>query len=374
MINRCMQSVLQQRLAKQKAIILYGPRQVGKTTLVRTLLHDFDGKVLMLNGDESDIREMLRAPTSTMLRNFAAGAKLVFIDEAQRIEGIGTVIKLFTDNIPDTQVIATGSSSFVLADKTAEPLTGRKYEFLLLPLLFNELVAETNVIEEKRNTEQRLIFGSYPEIVTNPADARELVRLLATSYLYRDIHMLDTINNAGLFERILKALALQIGSEVSYNELSRLLGADKNTIEKYLWVLEQAFVIFKLPSFGGNMRTEIRKGKKYYFYDNGIRNAAIGNFNPIATRTDVGALWENYVVSERVKRNIAAGSEAISYFWRTTQQQEIDYIEELNGKLYAYEIKWSPGAKHKFPQTFSANYETVEMKFINRANIEEFLL
>jgi predicted AAA+ superfamily ATPase len=317
---------------------------------------------------------MLRAPTSTMLRNFAAGAKLVFIDEAQRIEGIGTVIKLFTDNIPDTQVIATGSSSFVLADKTAEPLTGRKYEFLLLPLLFNELVAETNVIEEKRNTEQRLIFGSYPEIVTNPADARELVRLLATSYLYRDIHMLDTINNAGLFERILKALALQIGSEVSYNELSRLLGADKNTIEKYLWVLEQAFVIFKLPSFGGNMRTEIRKGKKYYFYDNGIRNAAIGNFNPIATRTDVGALWENYVVSERVKRNIAAGSEAISYFWRTTQQQEIDYIEELNGKLYAYEIKWSPGAKHKFPQTFSANYETVEMKFINRANIEEFLL
>ncbi len=374
MINRHLSKEIQKRLETRKAIILFGPRQVGKTTLIRELLDNFAGKSLVLNGDESDIRDLLRSPTSTMLKNLTAGNDLVFIDEAQKIEGIGNVIKLFTDNIPDVKVIATGSSSFVLADKTAEVLTGRKYEFLLLPLMFSELVADTNLLEEKRTIEQRLIFGSYPEIITNPGDAKELIKLIASSYLYSDIHALDMINNASLFERILKALALQIGGEVSYSELSRLLGADKNTIEKYLWVLEKAFVIFKLPAFSGNLRTEIRKGKKFYFYDNGIRNAVLGNFNPLSSRTDVGALWENYVVSERIKMHITYNDEVSSYFWRTTQQQEIDYIEDRQGKLYAWKIKWSPGGKHKFPTTFIDNYKVEQANFVDRSNIEKFLL
>lgn len=374
MINRALVNKIEGSFFKGKAVILYGPRQVGKTTLINSILDSYQGSVMRLNGDESDVKDLLSMPTSAKLRNLTAGNKIIFIDEAQKIPGIGTAIKLFTDNIPEVQVVATGSSSFELADKTSEPLTGRKYEFLLLPLMFSELSDSTSVLDEKRVLEQRMIYGSYPEIVSKPAEAKNLLKMLAASYLYKDIFNLDRIRNSLLIERIVKALALQIGNEVSYMELARLTGADKNTVEKYIEVLEKTFIIFRLPGYNANVRTEIRKGKKFYFYDNGIRNAVIGNFNPMSSRTDAGALWENYAVSERIKKLLLNSEDAFSYFWRTTLQQEIDYIEERQGTYHAYEIKYGKTAHVKFPSTFMENYNVKTTMAVRPSNIEDFLL
>jgi predicted AAA+ superfamily ATPase len=272
------------------------------------------------------------------------------------------------------QVIATGSSSFELANKLNEPLTGRKYEMFLYPLSFAEMVAHNGLLEEKRALENRLIYGSYPEIITNPIDAKEHIKLIANSYLYKDLFILDQVSKPVLLQKIVKALALQVGSEVNTNELSKLLQVDNKTIEKYIDLLEKAFVIFKLPALSNNVRNEIKKGRKIYFYDNGIINAVTGNFNPLAQRTDIGSLWENYIISERIKLlNIQQG-EVNSFFWRTTQQQEIDYIEKSTDQILACEIKWNTKAKYKIPVTFSANYENVTSKIVSPENYEEFLL
>ncbi len=373
-ITRTLEKKLSARLYKGKVIILYGPRQVGKTTLIHQLLENRSESYILFNGDEADIREQLQNTTSTRLKSLVGNAQIVFIDEAQRIPGIGLTLKLFADQLRDIQVIATGSSAFELAGQTSEPLTGRKYEYHLYPLTFQELTAHNGFLEEQRLRDHRLIFGSYPEIVTKPGEERELIKLLAESYLFKDLLALGTMKKPYLLSKIVQALALQVGQEVSYREIGLLVGADNQTIERYIDLLEKAFVIFQLPAFSRNVRNEIKKGRKIYFYDNGIRNAIISNFNVPDLRSDVGALWENYLISERKKWLETHNIDYHGFFWRTTQQQEIDYIEERNGKLYAYEFKWNPHTKRTIPKTFSRNYPNSVSKVITPKNYTEFLL
>jgi len=373
-ITRGIELRIQERLFKGKVIVLFGPRQAGKTTLVENLLLSRTEQILALNGDEPDIRELLTNCTSTRLRSIIGKNKLLFIDEAQRIPDIGLTLKLITDQIPDVQVIATGSSAFELNTHTAEPLTGRKFEFTLYPLSCAELIQHHSLLEEKRSLEQRLIYGSYPEIITTPGHEQELIKLLAGSYLYKDLLTLEQINKPILLEKILRALALQLGSEVSYQEIGQLVSANGQTVEKYIDLLEKAFVLFRLPALNRNVRNEIKKGKKIYFYDNGIRNAIIGNFTPLANRTDTGPLWENYLISERIKFLSNSNTGADCFFWRTTQQQEIDYIEDRQQQLYAYEFKWNiKKGTTRFPKTFLRNYDNVSTRVITPANYEEFL-
>lgn len=373
MILRQQLDYVSERLFKGKAFIIYGPRQVGKTTFTEQLLQKENRKTLRLNGDDSDTRELLSNPNTTKLKNIIGNHEILLLDEAQRIPNPGLLIKIIVDQIKNVQVIATGSSSFELASYTNEPLTGRKYEMLLLPLAYGEMVKHSDFLTENRMLEQRLIYGSYPEIVTNPAHAEEHLRLLTDSYLYKDLFALDKLKKPQLLEKIVRALALQIGSEVNFNELSRLVKADNKTIEKYIQLLEMAFVVFTLPALSRNVRNEIRKGKKIYFYDNGIINAITGNFNPMAKRTDAGALWENYLVSERMKFLQLTQRKAKSYFWRTTQQQEIDYIEEHPNYLLAAEFKWSEKRKKKFPTTFLNAYPEATTQIVTPKDIHDFL-
>jgi predicted AAA+ superfamily ATPase len=372
MINRKLQKELQARMFCGKALIVLGPRQVGKTTLINTLLED-RAKVCFLNGDEPDVRELLSHATSTQLRTIIGSNKIVFIDEAQRIENIGLTIKLFTDQFKDIQVIATGSSAFELANRIAEPLTGRKFEYHLYPVSFEEMIHHHGILEEQRMLQHRLIYGYYPEIITSVGNEHELLIALSSSYLYKDILMLESIKKPALLEKILQALALQLGNEISYSELSRLVGADMQTIERYIDLLEKTFVIFRLSSYRQNARTEIRKGKKIYFYDNGIRNAIISNFSQTTQRTDTGALWENFLISERIKFLAYNKSYASKFFWRTTQRQEIDYIEELNGNLSAWEFKWNPNTKAKIPKTFTNAYPDAKTAHITPKNYLDFI-
>ena len=373
LINRLLEDKINQSLFHGKAVILFGPRQVGKTTLINSILEKREEKILVLNADEPDIRDLLNGATSTKLRTLFGNNRIVFIDEAQRVQEIGITLKLITDQIKNVQLIVTGSSSFDLADRTKESLTGRKYEFLLFPLSFAEMVNHHGIINEKRLLGDRLIFGYYPEIVTHTGERKRLLKMLADSYLYKDILMLEQIKKPVLLEKIVKALALQVGSEVSYVEIGQLIGANSQTVEKYIDLLEKAFVVFRLPAFSRNIRNEIKKGKKIYFYDNGIRNAVIGNFNYLESRNDTGALWENFLVSERMKYNQYEQQDVSCYFWRTTQQQEIDYIEETIDTLNAYEFKWNRKAKEKFPKTFTRAYPHSRIRLITPENFEQFL-
>ncbi len=372
-IKRHLQSTITKRLFKGKVIILLGARQVGKTTLIESILLDLDYPVIELNGDEADIRELLANTTSTRLRAIIGKSKIVFIDEAQRISNIGLTLKLICDKLKDIQVIATGSSSFELTAKINEPLTGRKYQFQLFGPSFLEMVEHHGLLKENRLLEHRLIFGYYPEIITHPSEERDLLKLLSDSYLYKDLLLLEEVTKPILFEKILKALALQLGSEVSINELSRLTGANNQTIEKYIVLLEKAFVIFRLPAFSRNVRNEIRKGKKFYFYDNGIRNAIIKNFQLPEQRTDMGPLWENFLISERFKTLSLYNIDADSFFWRTTQQQEIDYIEESHQALTAWEFKWNSKTKGRIPKTFSRAYPNALCSVVTPENFMDFL-
>jgi predicted AAA+ superfamily ATPase len=372
MILRHIQNDVEDRLFRGKALILLGPRQVGKTTLLEMLFHDRQD-VLFLNGDESDVRELLGDTTSTRLRSVIGSNRIVCIDEAQRIKNIGLTLKLITDQIKEVQVIATGSSAFELAGHVTEPLTGRKFEYHLYPLSFGEMVSHQGLLEEQRMLEHRLMFGYYPEIVTSPGNEKELLSSLSGSYLYKDILMLDNIKKPAMLEKLLRAIAFQLGNEVSQNELSRLIGADVHTVEKYIDLLEKTFVIFRLPSYSRNVRTEIRRGRKIYFYDNGIRNAVIVNYTQPSQRTDLGALWENFLISERMKFLANHRISANRFFWRTTQQQEIDYIEERDGKLFAWEFKWNPAAQTRPPKTFTRAYPDTEIVTITPKNYDSFL-
>lgn len=373
LIKRSITEEIERLMFRGKAILIMGPRQVGKSTLLTHLLKGSE-KPLILNGDEADVREMLNNTTSTRLRKIIGNHKLVVIDEAQRITNIGITIKLFTDQIKEVQVIATGSSALELNSSIQEPLTGRKFEFTLFPLSFAEMVNDHGLIEEKRQISHRLIFGYYPEIVSSVGMEKKLLKLLADSYLYKDLLALGKLNKPALLEKIVRALALQLGSEVSYHELAQTVGADNQTVERYVDLLQKAYVVFVIPAYSRNVRNEIKKGKKIYFYDNGIRNAVIGDFSNIEKRSDIGMLWENYLMSERLKLNTYREMDVKGFFWRTRQQQEIDYLEEHEGKLYAYEFKWNPKAKAKIPRTFLSAYPESTGVLVHRENYEDFLL
>ena len=372
-IQRELIETLPLNLIKHKVILLFGARQTGKTTLLKKLLTS-DDDVLWLNGDESDVRLMLQNQTSAGLRAFIGAKKTVIIDEAQRIEDIGLTIKLIHDNYPEIKIIATGSSAFELKNKTNEPLTGRKLEFKLFQFSTKELVNHHGLLNENRLLQHRMIFGYYPDIVNNLGDETELLKNLADSYLFKDILMLDGIKKPEKLIKLLQALAFQVGSQVSYNEIGTLVGLDSKTIEKYVDLLEQSFVIFKLNSFSRNLRNELKFSRKIYFYDNGIRNAVINNFSPLAIRQDTGMLWENYLVSERMKRNHYDKNYCNSFFWRTKAQQEVDYLEEKNGKLFAYEFKWNSKKNAKITKTFTSNYPEAEINIITPENYLDFVL
>lgn len=373
MIPRVLQENIENHLFKGKAILIFGPRQCGKSTLVETIFKD--QAYLHLSGDDSNVREALSNTNASALQTIIGKNKILFIDEAQRIANIGLTLKIITDQIKDVQVVATGSSAFELSSQVNEPLTGRKYEFMLYPLSFAEMVDYHGFLSEKGLIEHRLIYGYYPEIVTKRDEEKQLLKLLAESYLYKDLLTLEQVKKPVLLEKLLKALALQIGSEVNYNELAQIVGANKQTVEKYIALLEKAYVVFILSALSRNVRNEIKKGKKIYFYDCGIRNAIINNFKPILSRTDVGALWENYVISERMKFLSYNGIDTKQYFWRTTQQQEIDLLEEHEGgNLKAFEFKWGKNDKVRFPETFKENYPGSTTYTISPRNIEEFLL
>lgn len=350
-----------------------GPRQVGKTTMLSKIFTD-KSKVLWLNGDELDIQEMFASISSDRFKAIIGQKEIVIIDEAQRIENIGLRLKLITDLIPEVQLIATGSSSFDLANKVNEPLTGRKWEYKMFPLSFAEMVEHIGFIEEKRLLRHRLVFGYYPDVVNNQGSEKDILKQLSDSYLYKDVLMMEQIKKPEKVLKLLQALAYQVGSQVSNNELGNLCGLDSKTVEKYLNILEQTYVIFKLNSFSRNLRNELSSSKKIYFYDNGIRNALLSNFNQIEARTDIGALWENFLLSERIKYLNYNNKWVNSWFWRTKDQQEIDYLEETDGKLYAYEFKWKPNANVTFPKIFNTNYPNSIFQVINQDNFDTFLL
>lgn len=374
MIYRELLNILPDRLFKQKAIIITGPRQSGKTTLIKLLLDLVNQPFVWFNADEPNVPELFRAISSLEIKNLIGKNKIMVIDEAQRIRGIGLTLKLIVDSLPDIQVIATGSSSFDLLDEINEPLTGRKFQYQLYPLSFGELTKENGLIEEKRLMNQRLVFGSYPDVVNNPGDATEILTWLADSYLYKDLFRVESIKKPDLIFKLLQLLAHQVSSEVSYNELAQNLSSDPKTVEKYIGLLEKTFVVFRLPALSRNVRNEIKKSRKIYFYDNGIRNSIINNFNPVNIRQDVGKLWENYLISERIKTAAYQRIHANRFFWRTKLQQEIDYIEERVGKLWAYEFKYNPSKMPVLSKTFANAYPDHNYKVINSENYQEFLL
>ena len=376
MIQRQLFSTIKNKLFKGKAIVLIGARQTGKTTLIENIISSYSQETLVLSGDEPDTRELLANITSTQLKMMIGNHKIIFIDEVQRIENIGLTLKLITDKIKDVQVIATGSSAFDLANKTTEPLTGRKFEYKLFPVSFAEMVNHHGWLEEKRLLQHRLVYGYYPEVVNQHDinDAQESLKLLTESYLFKDILSFEGIKKPQLLDKLVRALALQVGSEVSFQELARLTGSNSHTIEKYIDILEKAFIVFRLPSYSNNVRNELKKSKKIYFYDNGIRNAIIGNYTHAESRTDMGALWENFLVSER-KKHLAYQQDFTtrSYFWRTQQQQEIDYLEETHESLHAWEFKLSSKTRVKFPVTYLKAYPGSTTEFVNIDSFEEFV-
>ncbi len=373
MINRILEDKIKGRLGENKAIVIMGARQVGKTTILKNMFLDGDN-TMWLNGDESDVRALFENINATRISSIVGKKTTLIIDEAQRIEDIGLKLKLITDQLPHIQLIATGSSSFDLANKVNEPLTGRKWEYNMYPLSFAEMVNHNGLLDEKRLIPHRLVFGYYPDVVNNIGEEKDILKQLSDSYLYKDILAWEQINKPDKLIKLLQALAYQVGSQVSYNELGQLCGLDSKTVEKYILLLEQAYIIFRLGSFSRNLRNELKSSRKIFFYDNGIRNSLIANFSQVEMRTDVGALWENYLVSERMKHNSYSNNWANSWFWRTTQQKEIDYLEDSDGHISAYEFKWNPNAKVKTPTQFTKAYPDASFKVISPENVEEFLL
>lgn len=370
MIKRILEEKIAQKLDKGKAILVIGPRQVGKTTLINSILEN--RAHLFLDGDDSTVRNLLTDPNTEHLKSIIGNHNTLFIDEAQRIENIGLTLKIITDQFKNTQLLVSDSSAFELNNQISEPLTGRKWEYKLYPISWQELEDSIGYVKSEQQLELRILYGMYPDVINNPGDEIEVLKQLTNSYLYKDILAFSGIRKPQVLEKILRALALQLCSEVSYNELAQLVGVDKNTVANYIDVLEKGYVIFRLSSFSRNLRNEIKTNQKIYFYDTGVRNAIIGNFNLLDSRSDKGGLWENFLIAERIKKLSYDSSLAKSYFWRTKQQQEIDYVEEVSGRITGYELKWSKKAKAKLPKSFMDSYNaTIEV--IHRNNFREFV-
>ncbi len=374
MISRDLLTTLRERIFTGKALIVLGARQTGKSTLIKQLLAERNERILWLNADNELTRQNLEIQNIEALRTLIGKNQIVVIDEAQRIKNVGLTLKLITDQLPEKQLIVTGSSALELTNQINEPLTGRKWEYKLYPISWQELVDYTDPIVAQMQLHQRLIFGMYPEVVTNIGDEIERLNVLVDSYLYKDVLAFGNIRKPAILKKLLQALALQLGSEVSLNELSQLLQIDKNTVDTYLDLLEKAFVIFRLQPLSRNLRNEVSSSRKIYFYDNGVRNALISNFNMPDLRTDIGALWENFLVSERVKSNHYQRRYAQTYFWRTKTQQEIDWVEDENGQLSAFEFKWKTNKVVKCPSQFREAYTTATFEVITPANMASFLL
>lgn len=374
MIKRDIESRIRSDFGKGKVVLVLGARQVGKTTLLDQLAAGVE-KVVRFNCDNADERQRLSNPNTTQLLNIVGDARLVLIDEAQRISDVGMVLKMLADAIGRrSQVVATGSSALELANGVFESAAGRVFEYRLYPLSNGELNAKAgDSIAEARLLPDRLIYGSYPEVVTTPNDGRRILESIASGALYKDVLSFGGIRKPDVLTRLVQCLALQLGNEVSANELGQMTGLNKTTVENYIDLLEKTFVVFTLRSFARNARNELKKARKIYFWDNGIRNAVLGNFAPLNLRTDTGALWENWLVSERMKRLSYSQSFARSYFWRTRTQSEIDYLEELDGQMNAFEFKWNPQKKAKLPQPFAAAYPNVGYTVVTRENYGEFL-
>lgn len=371
MYSRYLREKIESRLGSGKAIVVIGPRQVGKTTLIESILETKD--YLLLDGDDPKTRTLLTEPNTEQIRTILGKYKYVFIDEAQRIKGIGLTMKIITDRFKDVQLLTSGSSSFDLTNKINEPLTGRKWEYQLFPISWEEFENHHGYLNSEQQLENRLLYGFYPDVLNNIGDEISILRNLVNSYLYKDILSYSDIRKPEVLEKLVQALALQVGSEVNYSELAQIVNVDKNTISKYIDILQQGYIIFKLGSFSRNVRNEIKTNKKIYFYDNGVRNMVIGNFNPLDLRTDKGALWENFLISERIKQIEYKQSLARTYFWRTKQQQEVDFVEENSGKVIGYEFKWNKKRTTKLPKTFVESYNA-ESNVIDKDNFREFVI
>ena len=375
MYKRDLQSVIQERCFQGKAIILLGARQVGKTTLLKKIIQEQHVEALYLNCDEPQTVAALTNCNLKELQMIVGANKFVVIDEAQKVDNIGLTLKLIVDNMPDVQVIATGSSAFELRNCLNEPLTGRKYEYQMFPISSKEIYQSSGYLDLKGLLETRLIYGSYPDILNHANDARELLRMLTDSYLYKDILATDNLRKPDILDKLLRALAFQVGSEVSYNELAQTVGTDSKTVERYIELLEKCYIIFRLHGLSRNLRNELKKAKKIYFYDNGVRNAVIQQFAPLELRNDAGALWENFFISERVKRNHYQQDYCNTFFWRTKSQLEIDYIEEQNGQMTVFEMKWNPKkANTSIPDAFLKAYDVKETVIITPDNYLDYLL
>lgn len=375
MIKRKLMQVISSKIGQGKAIILIGARQVGKSTLFDMLVKDMNDPILSLNCDDPIVRDTLQSISTPDLKLLIGQNRVVMIDEAQRVDDIGLVIKRIVDNYPEVQVLATGSSSLGLRDRINEPLTGRKFEYDMYPVSTGEIYDTYGLIITRQMLESRLIYGSNPDVITHLEDAKDILANLSDSYLYKDILELDSVRKPDVLRKILVALALQIGSEVSYNEIASTVGSDSKTVERYVDLLEKCFVIYRLSGLSRNLRNELKKAKKIFFYDTGIRNAIINNFAPPSLRSDMGGLWENFFIMERIKRNAYSGERANYYFWRTTDQKEIDFVEEADGEFSIFEMKWNPRNKNaRFPKAFTDTYRCRSAEVVIPDNYLDFLL
>lgn len=376
MIRRIIEEKIGETLSNGKAVTIIGPRQVGKSTLARAVIPE-DANVLELNGDSTDIQNMFLDVNETNLKLLVGGNDFVFVDEAQKIGNIGNMLKIVADKMKDVKLIVTGSSAFRLTSAVNESLTGRKREFRLYPLSFKEMVAHTSLLDEQRMLEHRMIYGYYPEVVTSPGDENGTIKEIIDSYLYKDVMEENRIAKPERLVRLVQALAFQIGSTVSANELSGLVGIDVKTVERYIEILEKSFIIYTLPSYAKNQRNELKFSRKLYFWDMGIRNGVIGNMAPMSMRSneEQGHIWENFIITERIKRNTYAGRTFVRhYFWRTQQKKEIDLIEIENGIMNGFEMKRKSGRKAGMPAQFAQAYPDARFECITPSEIAEFLL
>ena len=375
MINRHYSPLLPRLIKPGRVLVIYGPRQVGKTTLVTQLLDSYPGQIYRGYGENSQLRRLLESADFSQIIPFFQSYNLAFIDEAQKIRQIGQGLKILVDQLPHLKIIATGSSSFALSHQIGEPLVGRQKILTLFPLSLSELSRHFGSAYPTENLENLLIYGSYPRVITanSLAEKIDLLTDLKDSYLYKDILELERLRHSRQIEDLLRLLAYQIGHQVSLQELGAQLGLNRNTVARYLDLLEKAFVIINIRGFSRNLRKEISKTSRYYFYDNGVRNAIINNLNPLSTRNDIGQLWENFLFIERLKKQTYTNMTVTNYFWRTWDQKEIDLIEERNGRLYGYEFKWNPAKKVSPPKDWLTTYPNAHYQVITRHNYLKFI-
>ena len=376
MIKRAIEERIHNALAKKKVVTIMGPRQVGKSTLAGAMIPE-DADVLEINGDNTDVQTMFVNVDDTKMKVLIGNKNFLFVDEAQKIGNVGNMLKIVAEKFDDVKVIGTGSSAFKLAEAVNESLTGRKREFRLYPLSFKEMADETSVLEESRMIDHRLIYGYYPEVVTSPGDEKEVIKELIDSYLYKDVLEENEIAKQDKLVRLVQALAFQIGSTVSANELAGLVGVDAKTVERYIDILEKCYIIFTLPSYAKNQRNELKFARKIYFWDMGIRNGVIGNMAPVSLRSpeELGHMWENFLIAERIKRNDYAGRTfVLHYFWRTQQKKEVDLIEIEDGMMTGFEIKRKEGKRVGAPASFTTAYPDARFECVTPSDLMSFLM